>query len=281
LPQPKPLVSLIIDLRSELSLAHKIAQTLETKAGYAKYELLLLHDQGLEQSASHSGARRREEVRSNVRLIPLAAVLSAAERLNEAAKLARGKILGFLSREAAPASEDWMREIVSRLCRPGVGTVGGRLHFDGNVILHAGYLVDARKRLTLSFHGLAANRPGYFLWPHLARTVDALDELCLFTHAELFAVGNGFDATLPGSFAQDYCLRLREKGRRSVFTPFAKFVLTALPELPGVRDNILVDPAFTERWRTRLEPCHPDLLAIPGGWSLAWAEDAPKHTINF
>jgi len=269
LPQPRPLISLIIDLREALPGPHSVAQALTAQAGYAKYELLLLHEQGLEQNATTG---RRAEVQSNARLIPLDAALSAAERLNEAAKLARGKILGFLGREASPTSVDWMREIVSRLCRPGVGAVGGLLFSGDATILHAGYLVDAHRRLTLSFHGLTAHKTSYFHWPRLARTVDALDALCLFTHADLFAAGNGFDATLPHSFAQDYCLRLREKGRRNVITPFAKFLLTMPPELPGIRDNYLDDQDFAERWKTRLEPCHPDLLAIPEGWSLAWAE---------
>jgi len=48
LPQPKPLVSLIIDLRGELSLAHDLAQALAAKARYEKYELLMLHDDSLD-----------------------------------------------------------------------------------------------------------------------------------------------------------------------------------------------------------------------------------------
>jgi hypothetical protein len=271
LPKPPPLVSLILDLGDDLPLGPALAQALVARADYAKLEILLLYNTRADERARSKLTRWAEE-QPWARLLPLDGFLGAAERLNAAAGLARGKILGFPGRGVIPISADWLQEIVSRLCLPGVGAVGGRLLSGDNTVFHTGYLADAHKRLSLSFHGLAANEPGYFCWAKLARTVDALDELCLFTHAEQFVAASGFDAALPGTFAQDYCLRLREKGLRSVVTPFAEFALTVPPRLPGIQGNILADQDFAERWSTRLEPCHPGLLAIPDGWTLAWTE---------
>ena len=107
---------------------------------------------------------------------------------------AYGQVLGFLAGGIAPLTEDWLEEMVSCLCREGVGAVGGKvLRRDGRM-LHGGYLTDARGKLAPVLQGLLCNEPGWFNWAKLARTVDALDDMCLFTRAETLASMGGLDA---------------------------------------------------------------------------------------
>jgi hypothetical protein len=117
------------------------------------------------------------------------------------------------------------------------------------------------------FQGLSGNAPGWFNWGKLARTVDALDDMCLFTRSETFTELGGLDASLPHASVPDYCLRLGEKGQRAVWWPFAEFML-----LDGKKARLcgkwLADRAFTSRWAGRLIPVNENLKAAGAGWAL-------------
>ncbi len=266
LPEKRPLVSLICDMENSFSQMKEILSALTTKTAYAKYEILLLFSEAV--SKGHiAAARRFAALHKNVRLLPYAAELSLTERIMTGAGQAYGQVLGFLAGGIAPLTEDWLEEMVSCLCREGVGAVGGKvLRRDGRM-LHGGYLTDARCKLAPVLQGLLCNEPGWFNWAKLARTVDALDDMCLFTRAETLASMGGLDASLPHASLPDYCLRLGEQGQRTVWWPFAEFMLLDDKKARSC-GRWLDDKAFTSRWADRLAPFNENLMAAGAGWSL-------------
>lgn len=267
LPKPAPLVTLVADLESDCPLRPAVAEPLPGKAGYDKQEILLLYDQEADSAFRTKLERWATDLR-RIRLLPLARALSFGERANAATSAARGSLIGFLGKGAVPLHQDWLAEIVSRLAQPGVGAVGGRLMLPGGTVHHAGHLADARGRLFSPFRGLPSNRTGYAGWAALARTVQSVDPRCLFTHKELIAELGGFDPGMGGAAAMDFCLRLKETGRRTVITPFAGFALTLGEDAPWESGTTITEPAFVERWRRRITPCHPSLNEGRGGWTL-------------
>lgn len=166
---------------------------------------------------------------------------------------AQGEILGFLHPQLLPVSQGWLEELVSCLWRPGIGAVGGSLvGMDGRQI-HAGYLADSSGFLKPIFCGVI--RDPYIGWLTLPRTVKALDKLCLLTRK------SDFDAVDANAWSfQDYCLRLGEKGLKTVWWPFAKFVASGAISLPDA-------PAgFNEKWR--LPPFNRNLKIVDHGFAL-------------
>ena len=273
LPKPAPLVTLVADLESDCPLRPAMAEPLPGKAGYDKQEILLLYDQEADSAFRAKLERWATDLR-RIRLLPLARALSFGERANAAARAAKGSLIGFLGKGAVPLHQDWLAEIVSRLAHPGVGVVGGRLMLPGGAIHHAGHLADAGGRLFSPFRGLPSNRSGYAGWAPLARTVPSVDPRCLFTHKQLIEEPGGFDPGMGGAAAMDFCLRLRETGRRTVITPFAGFVLTLGEDAPWESGTTISEPAFVERWNGRIAPCHPHLAEGHGGWTLSWNGNA-------
>ncbi|MGE3807892.1 MAG: glycosyltransferase family 2 protein, partial [Gemmataceae bacterium] len=74
---------------------------------------------------------------------------------------------------------------------------------------------------------------------------------CLMTRRELFQGLGGFLADLDLNYSDvDYCLRLLEKGKRLVFTPYAKLYHHESLTKPGVFDHEL--HAFHELWKVRM-----------------------------
>ncbi len=266
LPEKRPLVSLLCDVGDNLSLLKECLPALTAKTAYTKYEILLLCNEAVGEGHT-AAARRFAALHKNVRLLPYAAELSPPERLMGGVELACGQVLGFLAGGIAPLTEDWLEEMVSCLWRDGVGAVGGKvLRRNGNM-LHGGYLTDASGKLGAVLQGLSCNEPGWFNWAKSARTVDALDDMCLFTRAETLADLGGLDASLPHASLPDYCLRLGEKRQRTVWWPFAEFM-----QLDDRKARTCgawpVDRDFTARWADRLAPFNENLVAAGAGWTL-------------
>ncbi|MBB5143015.1 glycosyltransferase [Desulfovibrio intestinalis] len=279
LPEPRPLVSLILDMEESLPLLGAQLSALSARTGYGKYEILALHS---ETASRPFLAKVQRVLPKNVHLLAHAAGLAQPARLQMGAQHAQGRILGFLSGGVVPLTDGWLEELVSCLCRDGVGAVGGKLLSDRGTMLHGGYLADGSGRLTAIFRGLASEEPSWFGWNMLARTVDALDSLCLFTRAETLNLAGGFDVSMPHTAVWDYCLRLGEQGLRSVWWPFAEFFLPNAVEKTGQKslspyDAVVADPAFFARWADRFVPFNKNLVASGPGWTLFTGAAQDQH----
>lgn len=205
---------------------------------------------------------------AGVPVLLCAADAGGAHAINTAAAAASGEILGFVTPQVVAASKDWLEETVSVLWRPGVGAVGGKtVLWDVRALAHAGYMADASGKIGRLFGLTSAEALVYFGWNCLPRTVDALDGLFLFTRAEDFRNNGGLETSM-GSWAwQDYCLRLAEAGKRTVWWPYA--ILFAF----GTAKNLLspAPAAFAAKWDGRLRAFNRNLRIDRKGFSLCTA----------
>lgn len=197
-----------------------------------------------------------------------AAGQAGPDAFNTAARAASGEILGFVTPNVIDTSQGWLEEIVSALWRSGIGALGGRTVLqEAHALAHAGYMADASGRLGPLFGGILHNAVVYFGWSSLPRTVDAMDGLFLFTRAEDFRNTGGLDASM-GSWAwQDYCLRLAEAGKRTVWWPYATLFVS------GTAKKLMrrAPAAFAAKWDGRLRPFNRNLRIDRKGFSLCTA----------
>ncbi|WP_165078488.1 MULTISPECIES: glycosyltransferase [unclassified Desulfovibrio] len=192
----------------------------------------------------------------------------APHAINAAADAASGEILGFVTPHAVATSQDWLEETVSALWRPGIGAVGGKTVLRAaRAIAHAGYMADASGRMGPLFGLAGAEALVHFGWNWLPRTVDALDGLFLFTRAEDFRNAGGLDVSMGSWALQDYCLRLGQRGRRSVWWPFATLFVAGPPKSLMSR----APAAFAAHWDGRLRAFNKNLRIDGKGFSLCTA----------
>jgi len=266
LPDKRPLVSLVCDMDQALPLLKAQLAALYTKTAYSKYEILVLYSDTCPPADIANAQRIVSETR-HVRFLSMPADFSQAQRLEKARQHAQGQVLGFLSAGLVPVSDDWLEEMVSCLCRDGIGACGGKVSCQDGTMAHGGYLIDAYGQLKALYHKIFAHQNIWFGWDILARTVDALDGLCFFTKREALEQAGGFDTSLPNSSIQDYCLRLAIHGLRTVWWPHARFVLASEKASRAVSE-IRLEPVFQERWAGKLTPCNENLIIENGRWSL-------------
>jgi glycosyltransferase involved in cell wall biosynthesis len=177
---------------------------------------------------------------------------SHAARLNAAAKNAGGDVFVFLKSGITPVSENWLREIASLAIQKNIGTAGAKLLYTNGLIHHGGIIFGINNLAGFAHRGLPGWFDGNLLRAQVRNNFSAVLGSCMATRAELFHELNGLDEkNLPnGLFDADYCLRLREKGYRIVWTPYAEFIAGEKTATEEVIENPAAKEVkyFSRKW---------------------------------
>ena len=224
LPEPKPLVSIIIPTRDRLDLLIPCVESLLTKTTYTAFELLILDNQS-EEAKTHAYFQQIAED-SRVRVIPFNHPFNYAAINNYAATLAQGSLLCLLNNDTVVLTPDWLSEMVSVLHLKGVGAVGAQLRYPSGRLQHAGDLVGGSGCANHLHGSLEPDDQGYMQRVVIRQDLTAVTAACLLTPKALYQTLGGLEQRrLKVAFNDvDYCLRVREAGYRVVYTPYAKLI---------------------------------------------------------
>jgi glycosyltransferase involved in cell wall biosynthesis len=133
----------------------------------------------------------------------------------------------FLNDDTEVLASRWLSQMVGWGRLPGVGAVGARLLFPDGRIQHAGVLRGVHHGLPgHAFKLWPASDNGYLSSARVPRNCSAVTAACMLTPRKLFLEMGGLDEETFGVAYNDadYCLRLREKGYRSVYCPSAELM---------------------------------------------------------
>lgn len=211
-----------------------------------------------------------------------------ADVLNQAARLASGQVLLFLREDAAPMTPGAVEELVSQAMRPDIGAVGALLCGAGGRILHAGLRLDLAQIGIPLYRDCRRGDRGYRNRGALIQNLSAVSGACMALRRALFLEAGGFDEELGRAFYDiDLCLRLNERGSRTLWTPYAEFSLKA-PLDAGyalARRFPVEAERMRARWRGLLaeDPAHNPNLSPAAAWPAPpqagpcepWKEAAP------
>lgn len=215
MPDVGPLVSILIPTKDNWRILDRLLKSLETTS-YKNYEIIVIDNVATEPDTIEYYKNLRN---AKVVTIPNPGnSFNFASINNEAANLASGEFLLFLNDDTEVIEPKWLSQMVGWAKLPGVGAVGARLLFPDGRVQHAGVVIGLRDGLT-ALRGLEREKPGYLWYARVSRNVLAVTAACMLTPRKLFLEMNGFD---KDEFAVayndvDYCLRLHQRGFRSVF----------------------------------------------------------------
>jgi len=218
LPDPGPLVSVIIPSRDRPELLRCCLESLDNTAeGNPPIELLLI-DNGSEEPAALAYLAELE-ARPEVTVLRRPGPFNYAALNNEAAALARGELLALLNNDVEALQPGWLAILAAEALRPEIGAVGARLLYDDGQIQHGGVLLGIGGIAGHAHRFFDAEAGGYQLRLRLSHQVSAVTAATLVLRRQLFLEVGGFDAE---SFAVNYndvdlCLRLMAKGHRNLY----------------------------------------------------------------
>jgi len=221
-PISPPLVSIIIPTRDRLDLLQPCVESLLGKTRYPQFEILVVDNDSKDPAVLDFMAQHERS--GQIRVLRYAKPFNFSAINNFAVQHARGELICLLNNDTEVITPDWLDEMVARLMQPGIGVVGAKLYFSDGRLQHAGDVVGSGG-CAHHLHGpLARDEPGYMDRAVLAQDLSAVTAACLLTPRELYQSLGGLDEkNLAVAFNDvDYCLRVREKGLRVIFTPFAE-----------------------------------------------------------
>lgn len=222
IPEPAPLVSLLIPTRDKLDLINTCVGSILKKTTYPNYEILILDN----QSAEARTLEWFDDIQSDsrIRVLRYDHPFNYSAINNFGAKHARGEFLGLVNNDIEVISEEWLSEMVSHAVRPKIGCVGAKLYYDDNTIQHAGVILGVGGVASHSHKRFPREAPGYFQRLLLIQNLSAVTAACLLVKKSIYEEVSGLnenDLTVAYNDV-DFCLRVHEAGYRNLWTPYAE-----------------------------------------------------------
>ncbi len=279
LPNPAPLVSLIIPTRNGLCLLRQCIDSVKTKTDYPNYEILVVDNQSDE--AETIAYLRELDDTGLARVVSYDQPFNFSAINNFAVTQAAGTYLCFLNNDIEVIDRGWLAEMVSQAARPEIGAVGARLLYPDGRLQHGGVITGLGGVAGHAMKFLRTGSKGYNGRAVIAQNYSAVTAACMVVRRQVFERAGGFDfQNLGVAFNDvDLCLRIRELGYRNLWTPYAELYHHESASR-GPEDTAEKQQRFTgeiaymkERWGDGLlrDPAYnPNLTLDREDFSLNW-----------
>lgn len=221
-PDPPPLVSVIIPTRDQLDLLRNCINSIIERTSYPNYEIIVVNNQSTDLEVLHYFKTIAEKPNLSVIDDPRPFNYSAIN--NMAAQAARGEVLLFLNDDIEIISSGWMEEMVRQALRTEIGAVGAMLYYPNHQIQHAGVILGIHNTAGHAFQGQPMGTCGHAHRACLVQNYSAVTAACLaITRAKFISIGGFNEKDLAIALNDiDLCLRLQSAGFRNLWTPHAE-----------------------------------------------------------
>jgi GT2 family glycosyltransferase len=223
-PSPAPLVSLIIPTTGRLDILRTCISGILERTDYEPLELIIVPNNTGERQEVFGyleGLTRDPRVR----IVPdPRSGFNFSRVCNIGIAQAKGELIGLINDDLEVIDPGWLNEMVSHAVRPGIGAVGALLRYPTGHIQHAGVIVGLGGVAGHAFLNRPRGDLGYFDRVALLQNVSAITGACIMMPMSVYQeVGALDEQDLPVAFNDiDLCLRIRERGYRIVWTPYAE-----------------------------------------------------------
>ncbi|HVP62234.1 MAG TPA: glycosyltransferase family 2 protein [Myxococcaceae bacterium] len=267
LPSPSPRVAIVVPTRNARALVETCVGSVRRLTRYTGFEIHLVDNGSDEPEAleAFDALSRAGEVvlHRDPRPFNFSALNNAAVARTDA------DLICLLNNDIEALHPEWLEEMVSVALQPGVGAVGAKLLYPDGRIQHGGILVGLYGLADHAYAGAPGDSPGVAQQLLVRREVSAVTAACLVVRRVLYLEVGGLDEeAFPVSFNDvDFCLKLRERGHRNVWTPHARLVHHE--SASRGRDLAPAQRARAER----------EIAALRARWASALVDD-PYHSPN-
>ncbi|SIN79684.1 glycosyltransferase [Salinivibrio sp. ES.052] len=278
LPEPCPLVSLVIPTRNGLEVLKVCIDSILEKNTYPNYEIIIV-DNGSDCQHTLTYLADLQAQHSNVRVLRDDSPFNYSALNNKAVAEAKGELVALVNNDVEVITPEWLTELVSHAIQPNVGAVGARLWYPDNTLQHGGVIMVGGVAGHAHKH-LPKGQPGYACRAIVAQNYSAVTAACLVVRKSLFEqVGGLNEGDLTVAFNDiDFCLKLKHAGYDNVWTPFAELYhyeskTRGFEDTPEKQARFNKEVTYMQaKWQDILlnDPCYnPNLTMAREDFSLA------------
>jgi GT2 family glycosyltransferase len=214
-------VTIVIPTRDRLELLARCLESIETRTAHRAWKVLIIDNESRDPATLEYLARSPHRVLR----FESGGRFNFAAMVNLGVREARTELFVLLNNDTLVISPEWLDEMVGYGRLPGVGAVGAKLLYPDGRIQHAGVILGTHGLTGHAFQPRrdTADELEYHAYAHVARNYLAVSAACMLSHQQAFQAVGGFNERdlRVGWNDVDYCLRLRERGYRVVFNPYA------------------------------------------------------------
>jgi glycosyltransferase involved in cell wall biosynthesis len=200
-----------------VDLLANCVRSIAERTEYANYEIVWVDSGDLRPETSAALAAVEGAA---LRGITYTGPFNVAAKMNLGAAAATGEHLLFLNDDVEVVSGEWISAMLEFSQQGEVGAVGAKLYFPDGAIQHAGVVIPPEGSPGHVYYGFPCERQAEVADLQVVRNYSAVTGACLMTRAAVFREAGSFDPAFPVNYNDvDYCLKVRERGYRVVFTP--------------------------------------------------------------
>lgn len=223
IPEPKPLVSLLIPTRDRKQITELAVRSILQKTTYPNYEIIIIDNGSVEQETLDF-FRDIQQEDERVRVVAYDHPFNYSAINNFGVTHAKGSIIGLVNNDVEVISPEWLTEMVSHACRKDIGCVGAKLYYSNDTLQHGGVILGLGGVAGHSHKHFPRDAAGYFCRLQLVQALSAVTAACLLIRREIYEEVQGLEEEhLKVAFNDvDFCLKVREASYRNLWTPFAE-----------------------------------------------------------
>jgi len=257
LPEPPPPVTLIVPTRDRVDLLSVCVESVLTRTDYPALRLLIVDNGSERPETSAYLAKVGRDPRVSVWRDD--GPFNFSRLNNHAVARTATPLIGLVNNDIEVTEPGWLREMAAHALRPEVGAVGAKLLFPDGFIQHGGVVIGLFGAADNAQRAFGAQSPGYWHSAVVAQNASAVTAACLVCRRAVYDTVGGLDEeAFPVAFNDvDFCLKLRARGFRVIWTPHATLLhhesATRKPLGGGAvheRERREVE-RLRERWGTR------------------------------
>lgn len=224
-PAPEASVLAIVPTRDRPALLEACVTGLLRQTDWPSLKVRIV-DNGSETAEARAALDRLSED-PRVEVLRVDAPFNFSALNNAAAEGCDTDLLAFVNDDILVVEPGWLAEMAALAVRPEVGAVGAKLHYPDGRLQHAGLVLGLGPQRIAGheFRGQPADTPGPQKRLLVTREVSAVTAACLVVERAKFEAVGGFDESFAVAFNDvDLCLRLRQRGWKNLWTPFARLI---------------------------------------------------------
>jgi GT2 family glycosyltransferase len=257
-PDPAPLVSLIIPTRDKVEILRVCIESILEKTTYENYEIIVVDNGSVETETLTYFAELK--ARGKARVLKYRKPFNYSAINNFAVARAKGEIVGLINNDIEVITPDWLTEMVSWAVQPDIGCVGAKPYYPNDTIQHAGIVLGVGGVANHAHSRLPRSTPGVNGRAAVDCNWSAVTAACLVVRRSTYEHLGGLDEKdLQVAFNDvDFCLRVRETGQVNMVVPYAELyhhesISRGSDETPEKRARFLREIATMQRrWNDQL-----------------------------